>query len=116
MIYRDAIKLSLEKMDSGKLDIPMSFPYLLMSFASLLNGVSAMYVDSENPTEVTVKEVLNVLKCGENSFISHMTLFTAWWKFLNELLDKEIPESIDQMWYDDECIISLWNEFAERKS
>lgn len=121
MTYREAIKSSLDKMDFGENNhIPMSFPYLLMSFNKLLCGVSAMMQDNENPEDVTVKEIIGILGFSEGNLLEHMSLFSTFWNFITNFLDKEISDSDELsskglMWYDAEIIIPLWNEFIQKK-
>lgn len=121
MTYREAIKSSLDKMDFGENNlIPMSFPYLLITFTKILCYASAMMQDNENPDDVTVEEVVGILGYSGNHFLEHISLFSTFWNFIADFLDKEISDSDELsskglMWYDAEIIIPLWNEFIQKK-
>lgn len=120
MTYREAIKSSLDKMDFGKNNIPMSFPYLLITFTKILCYASAMMQDNENPNDVTVEEVVGILSCSENHFLEHISLFSTFLEFITNFLDEEIPDGNETdrkglMWYDAEIIVPLWNEFIQKK-
>lgn len=73
-----------------------------------------MYIDKNNPMNVTIAEITNVI--GGSNLLPHTVLCSGLYGFIKELLDNEIPENTDPMWYDAESIISLWNEYVERNS
>ena len=105
--------------------IPFSFPNFIMNLSAILVGVSDNLLlqdfpllDNSDDTDDNKSEMTAVLRVlvGADLF-RHFKLFEQTHKFLDWLLEEEIPileEDADDWdrWYDAKIINAKWNEFA----
>lgn len=132
MTYREAIKVSLDKVklseeEGGGEMLPITAHLLIMNMSALLVYCADELLKKIYPTanidlgggkakkNVTSTDIIKVL--NQNDFMRSLTLGTQFNGFLTWILDQEVNTDFDfendSVWYDFINICKKWNEYAK---
>ena len=100
--YKEAIIECLEKVELAQEElIPMCIPILIMNLHRIVSVYESLYAENSNDIQKAFNLPTHVMT-------------VRIWKFLTWLLDQKVPEDEREsgaLWYDEEVIAELWDEF-----
>lgn len=100
--YKEAIIENLDKVEESQEGlIPMCVPLLIAN----LHEILSVYEDVYNSKSDSISTALN---------IPRQVITVRLWKFLSWLMDQKVEEEMREsgaLWYDEEVIAELWDEF-----
>lgn len=116
MTYREALRNSLERIEDINM-IPLSLPHYVMSMAAILNVVTANILketkSDDEKLKTSIKDVNNVYTL--NDLLNSIRVGNQLQDFTQWLLDQDIKECEDDVWYGVSMLGDKWNEFAKSK-